>query len=178
MKKITANRDLLDETALTELLEGLARAADCDKPTEGRALAVLAVLIYLRRGIFDPRLLNPLDDAVEALINAHLLAEKGNRPGPKPRPYNAQTTLGQACAFVTVLSRRQGWTLVTALKRVGDDLSIDQRRLRTIRDNILRGVANGIICDAYHDALDDLNNKISEEEHLMALQVLKFPGFF
>ena len=115
MKNITANRDLLDETAQRELLEGLASAADCDKATEGRALAVLAVLTYLRRGIFDPRILNPLDDAVEALINAHLLAEKGNKPGPKPRPYNAQTTLGQACAFVTVLSRtihegaRFGW---------------------------------------------------------------------
>jgi hypothetical protein len=152
---------MADDEVYNELVRSLteiSRRLDSD-PVECRAMAVLTVRNFLLDIGATAGAVKVVQSAVSVLNDAVSMADHGNKPGPKPVPFDDIHRLGIAAAAVTGLCDR-GWSVADAVKSVSKYAKISSKELRTLRDNIHRHRANRLISDAY----DDFVGMFADEE--------------
>lgn len=151
---------MIDAARITRDLEEVREEFDKDNAW-GRAYAVLVASGILHRLGVPDRLTEPLNSAFPILQDLTLSAGyKGN--GPKPKSWNEYTALGLASALVTGFVVC-GWRVSDAIKKVSKEAKIDASRLKSVRNNIGRGLAHGITIAAYHDGLEGFEDLTDRE---------------
>jgi len=162
------------EEAYKQLIERLTEACTEQDRFMRRVHVVMATRDFLQALNVPLSLTKPLNDVIEALIDIQTLEEHGNRPGPKPKPFNELTKVAFAAAIVTAL-RACDWSVDAAIREVCKETNMDRKWLRQLRDNLHRGKGDPVTLDHYHDYLEELNlvsQDRLEDEALLHLKAL------
>jgi hypothetical protein len=162
------------ERAYEQLIDDLKRACAEENPLDGRVLAVMAARDFMTALKVPASLTQLLNDATSALIDLQMLHEHGNKPGPKPKPFDERTKAGIAAAMVTAL-RACNWRVDDAIRAVCKETRLDRKWLRQLRDNLHRGIGDPLTLGQYFDCLEDFQELAPdrlEDEVLLQLKAL------
>jgi hypothetical protein len=158
--------------AFEAALEDARMQYDNGQRLEARVNALDAALKFLRSIGFTLSQLRPRDDLAIHAMDEHILRLHGKRPGPKPKPIPQQLLWASSAAAVTILVSR-GTETNKAIRTIAKGSGLDQKRLRTFRDNINRGCSHRVTKWMYDDKVAKWGASMSEEQMIGALQELR-----
>jgi hypothetical protein len=90
----------MEDEAYKKLLEQLKKACAEEDPLVRSIDAVMAARDFLSAHNVPDALTRPLEKAITTLIDVVTIKKHGNKPGPKPRPFNELTKIAAAAAAV------------------------------------------------------------------------------
>lgn len=115
------------------------------------AYAFLAIHRFLIAIGIDRRLLKPLDDHLNKLMNAEWLGPYGGNA----RPLLETIRLARAAALIVVLRETGGCDLATALQYAATGTNLDPAELKKFRNNLSRGRASAVARAWYEVSLEE-----------------------